>query len=152
MTDARPRARKRPAPLARVLVMALSATSMFTLVALLAIRGQDTTSTAVATPVTVPQQPVVVYVTDPPVGGDTGPVDPVAPAATDPVAPVGSESGGDVSASGPPEPGGGVVAAGEPAAPAAAVPAASPVAAPAPAPTAPPATTPPSPNTGTGGS
>ena len=128
---------------------------MFTLVTLLAIRGQETPTT-VATPArsaeaTLPPRQIVIYVTDPPVDASAAPADPAAVAG-----PTASVESGDpttpIAGGGAPDPGvatGGGVAPSGGAAPVAAAPAPAPTpAAPAPAPTTPP----PAPSTGTGGS
>ncbi|MDQ1431613.1 MAG: hypothetical protein QOF40_2215, partial [Actinomycetota bacterium] len=63
--------RRRPAALTRLAVVALSASAMFTIVSLLAIRANEVKVVhAAAAPVapagTLPPREVVIYVTDPP--------------------------------------------------------------------------------------
>ncbi len=152
------RSRRRPAALSRIAVASLSATAMFTIVSLLAVRAEQGQVVTAPTPTAadlaaaaLPPRQVTIYVTDPPPDAAAGAAptassDPAAAQAVDAGAtPVAFESPGNQAVSGG-DPGvGGTVTTPDPAA---TTPAPAPVPAPAPAP----APAPPLPSTGTGGS
>ncbi len=154
---ARP-ARRRPAALSRIAAASLSATAMFTIVSLLAVRAEQAQVVTAPTPsatdvaaAALPPRQVTIYVTDPPPDAASG-----APPAVDPAAgevvdagavPVAADSPGSSYVGGS-DPGvGGTVTTSDPVATAPVAAPAAPAATPAPAPA--PA---PSPSTGTGGS
>ena len=141
--------RRRPAALTRIAVAGLSATGMFTIVSLLAVRANEAqvlnAAVAPATPTsTLPPRQVVIYITDQPTDS-SAPDAPADTAAGEPVDGGGAAEGGYDPGSGSDTSSGGFAAtpAAAPTAPTAApsAPAAAPVPAPAPAP-----------STGTGGS